>query len=126
MKAGMEMAIDDINASGGIDGKKVTWTFYDAESQTAKAINATKRLISPDKVDVIVGGGNMSGIAMAMAPMTERAGMPFISTEGSMQIVNPVQERENTFQSTVDDDQRSEERSEGKECVSTCRAGWRP
>src|SRR3546814_10768866 len=47
----------------------------------------------------------MSGIAMAMAPMTERAGMPFISTEGSMQIVNPVKEREHTFKSTVDDDQ---------------------
>ncbi|GAB2906749.1 ABC transporter substrate-binding protein [Paralcaligenes ginsengisoli] len=105
MKAGMEMAIDDINSSGGIDGKKVKWTFYDAESQTAKAINETKRLLSQDKVDIIVGGGNMSGIAMAMAPMTERAGMPFISTEGSMQIVNPVKERQHTFKSTVDDDQ---------------------
>ena len=43
-----------------------------------------------DKVDVIVGGGNMSGIALAMAPMTERAATPFISTEGSAAIVNPV------------------------------------
>lgn len=105
MKAGMELAIDEINASGGIGGKKVEWVFYDAESQTAKAINATRRLISQDKVDVIVGGGNMSGIAMAMVPLAQRAGIPFISTEGSMQIVTPVEERQFVFKSTVDDDQ---------------------
>lgn len=105
MKAGMEMAIDDINAAGGIGGKKVEWVFYDAESQTAKAINATKRLLSQDKVDIIVGGGNMSGIAMAMVPMVDKAATPFISTEGSMQIVMPVAERKYVFKSTVDDDQ---------------------
>ncbi|OWT56120.1 ABC transporter substrate-binding protein [Candidimonas nitroreducens] len=105
MKAGMEMAIDDINAGGGINGQKVKWVFYDAESQTAKAINATRRLISQDKVDIIVGGGNMSGIALAMAPIVEKAGMPFISTEGSMQIVTPVDKRKYVFKSTVDDDQ---------------------
>ncbi|MBP6018690.1 MAG: ABC transporter substrate-binding protein [Burkholderiaceae bacterium] len=105
MKAGMEMAIEDINASGGILGENVKWTFYDAESQTAKAINATRRLLSQDGVDIMVGGGNMSGIAMAMAPIIERAEIPFISTEGSMQIINPVESRQNVFKSTVDDDQ---------------------
>lgn len=105
MKAGMELAIDEINTSGGIGGKKVEWVFYDAESQTAKAINATRRLISQDDVDIIVGGGNMSGIAMAMVPLVQRAGIPFISTEGSMQIVTPVKDREFVFKSTVDDDQ---------------------
>ncbi len=105
MKAGMEMAVEDINAAGGIRGKKLEWVFYDAESQSSKAINATRRLLSQDKVNIIVGGGNMSGIALAMVPMTEKAGMPFISTEGSMQIVSPVAERKYSFKSTVDDDQ---------------------
>lgn len=105
MKDAMQMAVDDINASGGINGQKVEWIFYDAESQAAKGINATKRLISQDKVNVIVGGGNMSGIALAMQPMADRAHIPFISTEGSMQIVNPVAQRQYTFKSVVDDDQ---------------------
>ncbi|TAL90626.1 MAG: ABC transporter substrate-binding protein [Candidimonas sp.] len=105
MKAGMEMAIDDINAAGGIKGEKVKWVFYDAESQTAKAINETKRLLDQDKVDIIVGGGNMSGIAMAMVPLVEKARTPFISTEGSKQIVTPVKDREYVFKSTVNDDQ---------------------
>lgn len=105
MKAGMEIAIDEINAAGGINGKPVKWVFYDAESQTSKALNATRRLISQDNVDIIVGGGNMSGIALAMVPLATQAKRPFISTEGAHSIVAPVSEREWVFKSTVDDRQ---------------------
>lgn len=105
MKAAMEMAIDEINAKGGIGGRRIEWFFYDAESQTQKGLNATRRLMTQDNVDMIVGGGNMSGMALAMLQLTEKAPMLFLSTEGSMQIVNPVAERQWTFKSTADDDQ---------------------
>ena len=105
MKRGMELAIDEINGAGGINGRKIDWVFYDAETQSTKGVNATRRLIEQDQVDIIVGGGNASGIALAMVPIVEKAGTPFISTEGSMQIVNPVAERKWTFKSTIDDDQ---------------------
>jgi branched-chain amino acid transport system substrate-binding protein len=104
MKAGLQLAIDEINAGGGINGRQVAWTFYDAESQTQKAISATRRLLSQDKVELIVSGGNMSGIALAMAPMAEAAGIPFISSEGALAIVTPVAERKWVFKSTVDDE----------------------
>jgi branched-chain amino acid transport system substrate-binding protein len=103
MKAGLELAIEELNAKGGMAGRPIEWTFYDAESQTQKAISATRRLISQDEVDVIVSGGNMSGIALAMAPLAEAAKLPFISSEGAMAIVNPVDEREWVFKATVDD-----------------------
>ena len=106
MKRGMEIAIEEINKSGrGIMGRPIKWFFYDAESQSVKGVNATKRLISQDGVSMILGGGSMSGIALALVPMTERAKRVFISTEGSMQIVNPVAKRQYTFKSTADDDQ---------------------
>jgi branched-chain amino acid transport system substrate-binding protein len=105
MKRGMELAIDEINGSGGIGGKKIDWVYYDAETQSTKGVNATRRLVEQDQVDIIVGGGNASGIALAMVPIIEKAGVPFISTEGSMQIVNPVAERKWSFKSTIDDDQ---------------------
>lgn len=105
MKAGMELALEEINAKGGVNGKKIEWVFYDAESQTQKGLSATRRLLTQDKVEMIVGGGNMSGMAIAMLQQTEKASVPFISTEGSMQIVMPVAERPWTFKSTVDDDQ---------------------
>jgi len=105
MKAGMEIAIDEINAAGGIDGEKLEWVFYDAESQTNKALGATRRLLSQDRVDILVGGGNMSGIAQAMVPLAQRMETPFISTEGAASIVNPAKDREWIFKSTVDDSQ---------------------
>jgi branched-chain amino acid transport system substrate-binding protein len=104
MKAGLQLAIDEINAAGGINGRPIAWTFYDAESQTQKALSATRRLISQDKVEIIVSGGNMSGIALAMAPMAEQAKIPFISSEGALAIVTPVAERKWVFKSTVDDE----------------------
>ena len=105
MKRGMELAIEEINAAGGIGGKKIEWVFYDAETQSSRGVTATRRLIEQDKVDIIVGGGNAIGIALAMVPIAEKAGVPFISTEGSMQIVNPIADRKWTFKSTIDDDQ---------------------
>jgi branched-chain amino acid transport system substrate-binding protein len=104
MKAGLQLAVEEINAAGGINGRKIVWTFYDAESQTQKAISDTRRLISQDRVEVIVSGGNMSGIALAMAPITEAAKVPFVSSEGALSIVTPVAERHWVFKSTVDDE----------------------
>ncbi len=105
MRVGVELAVEEINAAGGIGGRRIEWFFYDGESQTQRALNATRRLLSQDRVDVLVGGGSMSGIALAMAPMAEQARVPFISTEGAMSIVTPVAERRFVFKSTVDDDQ---------------------
>ena len=65
---GLSIAIDEINAAGGINGRKIQWVFYDAETQASKAVLATRRLIESDKVDIIVGGGNASGLAMQFAP----------------------------------------------------------
>jgi branched-chain amino acid transport system substrate-binding protein len=120
MKAGMELAIEQINAKGGIGGRKIEWFFYDAESQTAKGLAVTRRLMTQDRVDMIVGGGNMSGMALAMLQETEREKMPFISTEGSMQIVNPIEDRQYTFKSTVDDDQVME-----RLCDYFAKKGWK-
>jgi branched-chain amino acid transport system substrate-binding protein len=103
MKDGTQLAVDEINESGGIGGRKIEWIFYDAQSQTQQAIGEARRLLSNDGVDVIVGGGSMSGIALAMAPMAEAAKVPFISTEGASAIVNPVADHRWSFKSTVDD-----------------------
>jgi branched-chain amino acid transport system substrate-binding protein len=103
MKDGAQLAVDEINQGGGVGGRKIEWIFYDAQSQTQQAIAEARRLLSNDGVEIIVGGGNMSGIALAIAPMAEAAKIPFVSTEGASAIVNPVAERRFVFKSTVDD-----------------------
>ena len=103
MRDGMALAVDEINAKGGILGAPVEWVFYDAQSETQKAITDTRRLLTRDKIDFVVGGGSMSGIALAMAPMLEQAKIPFMATEGASAIVQPVADRSYIFKSTVDD-----------------------
>ena len=103
MRDGLALAVDEINANGGILGQRIEWVFYDAQSETQKAITDTRRLLTRDHVDFVVGGGNMSGIAIAMAPMMEAAKIPFMSTEGASAIVQPIADRGYVFKSTVDD-----------------------
>jgi len=103
MKDGAQLAVDEINAGGGINGRSIDWLFYDAQSETQRAIGFARRLLTNDKVDIIVGGGSMSGIALAMSPLAEAAKVPFISTEGAAGIVAPVADHQWSFKSTVDD-----------------------
>jgi branched-chain amino acid transport system substrate-binding protein len=103
MKKGVELAIEEVNAAGGVNGRPLELTFYDPAGDSATAVNQTRRLLSQDGVDVVVGGGSASGIALAMAPITEESGVLFMSTEGARQIVEPVDQRRLTFKSTLND-----------------------
>jgi branched-chain amino acid transport system substrate-binding protein len=85
----LEMYVEEINASGGVLGRKVELIHYDVGVDAKKAMTAVKRLISSDKVDVIVGGST-TGATMAVVPLVERAKMPFISLAGAVVIIDPV------------------------------------
>ncbi|MEU7689048.1 ABC transporter substrate-binding protein [Microbispora hainanensis] len=103
MRKGIELAIDQINQRGGIDGKKIEWKFYDPAGDTATAVSQTRKLLTSDKVDVVVGGGSASGIALAMAQLTEPAKKLFVATEGARNIVQPESAHALTFKATFND-----------------------
>lgn len=103
MRKGLELAVDELNAAGGVDGRQLEVVFYDPAGDTAKAVDQTRRLISRDAVDVVVGGGSQSGIALAMQPLLQRADKLFMATEGAREIVQPADERPTTFKSTFND-----------------------
>ena len=84
-----EMLVDELNAKGGINGEKVKLFMYDTEADPTKANNAVKKLISVDKVDVIIGP-TTSGVTMAIIPAVEKAKVPLISCAASVKIVQPV------------------------------------
>ncbi|HEY9640430.1 MAG TPA: ABC transporter substrate-binding protein [Coleofasciculaceae cyanobacterium] len=50
-----QMAIDEINATGGLLGRKVESKLYDAQSDVQKAAQLAQQLILQDKVDVLMG-----------------------------------------------------------------------
>ncbi|MCW8824942.1 MAG: ABC transporter substrate-binding protein [Gammaproteobacteria bacterium] len=85
----LQMYIESINASGGIDGKKVELIHYDTAGKAKEAVKFAKRLIKKDRVDVIVGGST-SGSTMSVIPLAEKNKIPFISLAGSVKIINPV------------------------------------
>jgi branched-chain amino acid transport system substrate-binding protein len=85
----LQMLVDQVNADGGVLGRKVELVHYDSGGDAEKARTFAKRLIEQDKVDVIVGGST-TGETMAAVPLVEQAGMPFVSLAGAVVIVEPV------------------------------------
>lgn len=54
-KNGVELAVEEINAAGGINGKMIEIIAEDDEGDAAKSVNAFKKLVSQDKVSYIIG-----------------------------------------------------------------------
>lgn len=85
----LELYVERINASGGVLGKKLELIVYDDGANPKNAVTFAKRLIEQDQVDAIVGGST-TGATMAVVPLAEKAGIPFISLGGASVIVDPV------------------------------------
>jgi len=103
MKTTVEMMVGAVNKKGGINGHPVELVIYDAASDVTKAVAATNRLITQDKVDIITGAGNMSGLSLAMKPIAMRYAVPMISNAGASGIVEPIDKSAWVFKSHLTD-----------------------
>ncbi len=72
VKRGATMAIDDVNAAGGVLGRKIQAFVYDNKGNTDEAKRVTERLLYNDKVDAIVGFWR-SELAIACQPLIMEA-----------------------------------------------------
>jgi branched-chain amino acid transport system substrate-binding protein len=75
MKKGAMVAVDEINAQGGLFGMKINLILGDSESKPAKGVAAVKKLITNDKV-LAVGGGYHSSVNIATSEICEREKTP--------------------------------------------------
>lgn len=73
---------DQINAQGGLLGRTVEFTYYDDESVDANAATLMERLITEDKVDVLLGAMG-TGPVYAASTVTEKYGMIFVTSGAS-------------------------------------------
>jgi branched-chain amino acid transport system substrate-binding protein len=69
-KRGIEIAVKEINDNGGINGRPLEVVFEDSQDKDTEAVNAANKLISVDKVPVIIGPMK-SGEVLAVAPIAE-------------------------------------------------------
>ena len=66
---GIEMAFDEINAAGGINGKQVETIKYDTKSEPAEATTLATKLMTQDKVVTTIGP-NLLEIDISSVPRT--------------------------------------------------------
>jgi len=71
-----------------IGGQKINWIILDDGSDTTKAVTNTRKLISEDKVDVVVGS-TITPNSLAMVDVVADAETPMISMAASARIVDP-------------------------------------
>ena len=81
-KKGAELAVDEINAAGGIDGKKVEAFFEDSTGKPDVAIRALRKLVFQEKVDFLIGLDS-SGVAKTVVPSLPQLKTPLMITHAA-------------------------------------------
>lgn len=79
-KNAREMAVEEINAAGGIKslgGAKLELIYADSKSDPNVGVTETERLINTDKVNIVTGCWN-SGVTYPSTAVAERYGVPFV------------------------------------------------
>lgn len=74
---GAMMAVEEINAAGGVLGRPLDLIVYDDRLQASEAVAIAHRLIERDRVVAVIGG-SYSGPSRATAPIFQSAGLPTI------------------------------------------------
>ncbi|MBN9688098.1 MULTISPECIES: ABC transporter substrate-binding protein [unclassified Corallococcus] len=75
---GIDLALQEANASGGVRGQKLVVRVYDSQGRPEEGAQAATRLIAQDKVVALLGEA-ASSVSMAMADKAQAAKVPMIT-----------------------------------------------
>lgn len=81
-KEGVDLAVEEINIKGGIEGKKIIVKYEDDQSSQNGGISAFQKLITSEKVPVVIGGFT-SSVTLAIAPVAEKNKVVLISASST-------------------------------------------
>lgn len=76
-KNGADLAVFEANAAGGVLGKKIAIDFWDNRCNPAEGVKSITQALASKKYVAIHEGG-CSSVALAVMPLAERAGIPFV------------------------------------------------
>ncbi|WP_296920613.1 ABC transporter substrate-binding protein [Polaromonas sp.] len=79
-KKGMELAVEEINAAGGVNGKKIELIVRDDNANPGDAVRAAEELVSREKVDVLTGSF-LSHIGLALTDFAKQKKFFFLAAE---------------------------------------------
>lgn len=75
VQEGAQLAVDEINAAGGVLDKDLELIAYDSKGDSVEGVNAYNRLRDEDEIDALIGG-TFSGVTLAIKPLAVEDGMP--------------------------------------------------
>ena len=84
---GAQLAADDINAKGGVNGRKIEIVTYDDHSSAADAVRAYQRAVQEDHVSAVVTTF-ISEVALAVEPWAARLHMPTITPAAASNLIS--------------------------------------
>lgn len=79
VRDGFKLAIDKINAKGGVLGRQITFVTRDDKFKPDLALSAAKELVMREKVDLLMGTINSAG-ALGVSDFAKKEKIPFIVT----------------------------------------------
>ena len=83
----VELLAEQVNAAGGINGRKLKLIIEDNQSTEDGAAKVTSKLLNTEKVDILLGASR-TGPSLAMRPLAEKAEKPMISFAANAKIVD--------------------------------------
>ncbi len=81
-KMGVDLAVKELNAAGGVNGKRIVVQYEDDQADPRSAADAIQKLITVDRVPVILGGFT-SRCTLAIAPIAEKNRVVLISASST-------------------------------------------
>jgi branched-chain amino acid transport system substrate-binding protein len=88
-RAGVEAAIREVNARGGVRGRRIRLTIFDDGSNPSQGVIHMQRIAADDKFVGVIGSG-FSSVGLAVASTVEREEIPYISMASSAAQVTPA------------------------------------
>jgi branched-chain amino acid transport system substrate-binding protein len=93
---GAELAVKQINAAGGVNGRKFELLFEDEEANPPVAVRKAEKLLQQDKVDLLTGTVN-SGSTLAVGQVAERNDRILVTTVSYATSITGAQCSPNVF-----------------------------
>ena len=88
---GVKMAVEELNAGGGVLGKQIDYIVYDEKGDATEAVNAYNKLVQSDKVVAIVGDVT-SKPTLAVAQQAVKDKIPMITASGTAENITAAGE----------------------------------
>jgi branched-chain amino acid transport system substrate-binding protein len=81
-----QLAADEINAKGGVDGRKIEVVSYDNHSSSAESVRAFQRAVNEDHVNAVIGS-YISEVVLALEPWAGRLKTVFITPGAASDVI---------------------------------------